>query len=610
MGRSRWSQSWSQSGTGLLLWMGVGTLLRFVFLGSLPPWTDECATVVFGLGNSFSTVPLDQLISSDALLEPLRLDPTRHFGDVMGQLRAESTHPPLYFGLAQLWMQTFGQSGELVSMTVARSLPAVLGMLSIPVGFGLSAIAFRSPLAAQWTAALLAVSPLNVFLAREARHYTLAVLLITVSLICFIRAIQHLQQQEKISLGLALGWIITNGLGIATHFFFGLSLMAQAIVFGVLALHQGQKDLRRLWAPSWRRLYGVALATAATALVWLPLIQEMQGHPATAWIYELDLGRRWILPPVQLLLWLLSLLIQLPSATTIGLPLWGLIGSALGLLGFLGWLIATLRRPLRNLVRGRSPEKIPTPQISAQVLGGYVLGCLGLFWLLTSGFGMDMARAPRFGFIYLVGAIAFLAALLTGDATGRPQDGIGTGQDERRFVPTRGWARLRNLLVPPFSLFILLIAGLLGSVTVITNTGYLQHHRADLITPLIIEAQQVEAQEPGRSPHAVMIASTHQHHGHTGRLMGIAWEMRRLGQPDPQFFLAHRDVPEEENYGRAIAQFTQQLRQQPRPFDLWLLNFHASLDTESLGCQRDERYRGYIGEYRYKRYRCDPGDQP
>ena len=37
----------------LLLWIGIGTIVRFAHLTAKPPWTDEFATLVFSLGHSF-----------------------------------------------------------------------------------------------------------------------------------------------------------------------------------------------------------------------------------------------------------------------------------------------------------------------------------------------------------------------------------------------------------------------------------------------------------------------------------------------------------------------------------------------------------------------------
>lgn len=80
----------------LLLWTMLGAILRFTNLEAKPPWADEWATLVFSLGHSFQTVPLDRVISLDTLLQPLQLDTTSQTGDAIKHLMEESTHPPFF----------------------------------------------------------------------------------------------------------------------------------------------------------------------------------------------------------------------------------------------------------------------------------------------------------------------------------------------------------------------------------------------------------------------------------------------------------------------------------------------------------------------------------
>ena len=78
----------------LLLWMVIGAILRFTNLTLKPLWIDEFATLVFSLGNSFQTVPLNQIITVDTLLQPLQPHSHKVIGDVIHSLLREDTHPP------------------------------------------------------------------------------------------------------------------------------------------------------------------------------------------------------------------------------------------------------------------------------------------------------------------------------------------------------------------------------------------------------------------------------------------------------------------------------------------------------------------------------------
>ncbi len=160
----------------LLLWTTLALGLRLTQLTAKSPWTDEFSTLVFSLGNSYRTVSLDRVVSLDELLQPLQVNSDANAIQVIQNLLTQSNHPPLYFVLAHWWMQLYGGSG-LVSLWVARSLSAIFGALSIPAIYLLGAFAFRSRLVGQIAAAMMAVSPYGIFLAQEARHYTLAILL-------------------------------------------------------------------------------------------------------------------------------------------------------------------------------------------------------------------------------------------------------------------------------------------------------------------------------------------------------------------------------------------------------------------------------------------------
>jgi uncharacterized membrane protein len=156
------------------LWLLIGTALRLTQLEAKPPWTDEFSTIVFSLGNSFHSVPLDQAIALDTLLQPIQPHPNAGVSDVLQHLFSETNHPPLYFVLSHWWMRLFPPGfGDLASVWAARSLSVLFGALSIPAIYGLTWLAFRSTLVSQLTAAVMAVSPYGVFIAQEARHYTL-----------------------------------------------------------------------------------------------------------------------------------------------------------------------------------------------------------------------------------------------------------------------------------------------------------------------------------------------------------------------------------------------------------------------------------------------------
>jgi len=106
---------------------------------------------------------------------------------------------PVYFVLTHLWMKLFPEGG-LVTLWAARSLSAILGAASIPAIFGMGWLVFAR-LVGQIAAAMMAVSPYGIYLAQEARHYTLAILLIIASLCCLVMATRAIHRRISTYMG-------------------------------------------------------------------------------------------------------------------------------------------------------------------------------------------------------------------------------------------------------------------------------------------------------------------------------------------------------------------------------------------------------------------------
>ncbi|WP_159789471.1 glycosyltransferase family 39 protein [Sodalinema gerasimenkoae] len=501
----------------LFAWFLLGLGIRLMGLGTLPPWTDECATLAFSLGNSFLEVPLNQLIAPELLLEPLQPSPGARLGEVWQHLMAESTHPPLYFFLTHLWLQPFiGASPERL-LWASRAFSALWGALTIPAMYGLGKRAFGSVTVAHLAAALMALSPLGVFLAQEARHYTLAILLAIASFYGFTLALDALVDPNSPARRWMWGWtslwILVNGLGIAVHYFFGLVPLMQGLVLGN---HWLQGRVPRTAKP-WRGVAVAALGTAATGLVWLPVWGRFVDSDLTDWVTDGQLG---VLDSLgRTLLWLISMVLMAPLDLFV-LPLWGLVLGAAGLLlalGALGYLLCRYRGKTRPQVR-----------IYWEVLITGLLLLLGL----TYSTGNDLTLAPRFFFPLLPVVLLLMAAMLES-----------------------AWQR------QPKQVFSLGLVALVGSLSVVTNLSYLQNHRGDRLAEMIQNTSDVP----------VVLATTHKHHGQTGRLQAIAWELRRLNfSPPLAVALAH---PDEQHYPTDV--LAQELATLSPPFDVWYVNFHA-----------------------------------
>ena len=539
----------------LLLWIGIGTIVRFKHLTAKPPWTDEFATLVFSLGHSFESVPPDRLISLADLMQPLQL-PAGDTAGVLRYLLSEDVHPPFYFVLANLWMRWFSTDSGLVSLGLARSLPAWLGVASIPAMFGLSWLLLRSIAVSQLATAMMALSPFGVYLAQEARHYTFGILWVIASLYCLVLAVRQLQQGRVLSIGLMLSWIVINGLGIASHYFFMISLTAIAIALVVFAIRRAGSDRALLLTAPWQRLYLVILGTAIAGTVWLPILKNVRSREITQWIQNnqplnwLDL----INPIAQSIATWTTMLVLLPVESD---QLSIIIAAAVGIVVFILWAIPQLYRSLK--------AQWIDPQTGwiVQVIGSVVLGAIALFFLVSYGFRTDLTRGARYNFVYFPAVVLLLGVSLA-----------GLWQHRKAAV------------------LIMLLFALLGDLTIANNLGYRKYYRPDVIVPWI----------QSQSPDPILIATTQQTLVQTGEMMGLGWQFL-ANRSEPQFLLAHeRQSPCESDCASTIA-LQQTIAQSPKAIDLWLVNFHAPVELGDR-CVLNAQPHPYASGYSYQHYRC------
>jgi uncharacterized membrane protein len=580
----------------LWAWMAIGAALRGWRLAADPPWTDEVATLVFSLGHSFRTVPLNQLLSLDTLMEPLRVDSMGNLGAVVQHLMTESTHPPLYFVLTHLWLRWLSAPAGWVDVGLARSLSAFWGVLAIPAISGLSRLFWRDGRVAPTAAALMALSPLGIYLAQDARHYTLAILWEIAGLVCGAIALRCLHHNTRLPNGLCLTWILVNALGLATHYFFGLFLTAQGMVLGAIyGLHltssiqaagSGAKVQNpAVQNPAWLGIGISILGTVASGLVWIPALTQSRDNELTHWVFVA--GRSgwdgWdpiVNTGISLMTMVLLLPIQnVPTGVMLGSGSL-VIGASLGL-----WLWVW-----------RGLQARWQKQSDRLVIGGLLgalAGAIALFLLLDYGFSTDLTRAFRYSFVYFPLVILAVA--------------IGVTAHIPRFP---GGPRALPLL--------LLLAGL-GGLTVASHLGYQKVHRPDRVAQTI-QQQALQQQAQG----ATIISIAHHTHGQTGRLMGVAWALAHAIPPSPtlgnlgnvtapgiaapgqaQFYLDHQRCDRPTTCDVPTPEFRQSLAQVARPFDVWLINFQGMADFGPQRCVFDQTLGTQRADgYRYQHYRC------
>jgi uncharacterized membrane protein len=584
----------------LFLWTAIAFILRFANLDLKPLWTDEFSTLVFSLGNSFRGVPIERAIDLSTLLQPLQFGSDADTADVLRNLLLESNHPPVYFMLAHWWMRLFGPSEDSL-VWIGRSLPALLGVTSVPAIYFLGKFAFSSRLVGQGAAAMMAVSPYGIYLAQEARHYTLGILLVIASLFCLALAAKKLQQRAPMPIWAVLLWVVVNCLGIAVHYFFALSLCAEAIALIAVMWHQFNEKLPidnshqpNIWQFQiiWR-LFAVAIGTLAGGLVWLPVfLSNKYGSELTNWIVSGDRTfLSWVNPIFQALAGWITVMSLLPVESP---NLVVVVASAIVMAIFLIWALPLLRGALKTSL------KTTNTRLGTVIFGGFVLGAIFLFFSFAYILGIDLTRGARYNFVYFPGVILLLGATLAviyNTPTAKSQ-----------------WFNLRAIEVPGKKAVVLILAmGFASGVTVNSNLGYRKYYKPDLLVPIIREFSKVP----------VLIATTQKTHVEIGELMGIGWEWERSSATDfladvtdvtdvrkkeevkafdsPLFLLVNqrRNAPE-----IVAGILDKTLSQLERPLDLWLVNFRAPVNLVGQKCQLESRQLPAVDGYEYQVYHC------
>ena len=538
----------------LCSWIIIGTALRFTNLELKPPWSDEWATLVFSLGNSFRTIPLNEVISLDVLLSPLRLDYSKTAQDTINNLLTESTHPPLYFVLNHWWLQLTGNNGSLVSIWWGRCFSALFGVAAIPGMFALGYLC-RSLVTAQIASALMAVSPFGVYLAQEARHYTLAILWVIASLACLVVVVK--KNHGRVGIAHLTSWIVINVLGVATHYFFALALVAQTLVLLTFWWRDVVIQKNSWLSLYWQRIYTAIIGTVAGCLPWLFLWRSIPDNQLTSWIYQENSWAKLYEPVGRILLWLITQTGLLPVE---GVSHVIAIASGMILLATLGWLFPFLLRGYKQL------KQNPDTNLTITIIERFLLSAIALILIITYTVGADLTLSSRFQFFYFPGWLLFLAIILS--------------------YP---WQKNKKAVI----VFILL--GICGSLTINHNLAFQKVERPDVVVPIMIEAYQ---QIP------VVIAIEHYTHGQTGEIMSLGWQFQKsIAQQQiawqPQFFLAHQTTASNEPI--LISNF----KLMSRPFQLWLVNFKSSSELVIPNCLPDDNYRRRATGYKYRLYNCN-----
>lgn len=297
----------------------IGVVFRFVNLNHKVFWHDEVYTVFRAAG--YVRTDIDRALFQNRVM-PIgdlqrfqQIKPGSTVADTVRSLAVEDPqHPPLYFLLTRWWMQRLGQPLTTIfgsSLTVTRSLPLLISLLAIPAVYALAWELFRSPDIGLLAAMLLALSPFDVLFAQTARQYSLLTVMVIVSQWLLLRALrltstahESFSRGARRGIGLAWAWYgAAVTIGLYTQPFFGLTLIAQGVLIGLL------------WWLDWhsfkrRDIAAFAIAVSGAIILYSPWLLVMVTNrqrvaDTTRWTQTaLDLGylaKLWLLSFTALL---------------------------------------------------------------------------------------------------------------------------------------------------------------------------------------------------------------------------------------------------------------------------------------------------------------------
>ncbi|MEH1779216.1 MAG: glycosyltransferase family 39 protein [Nostoc sp.] len=256
------SQNWIISKSWLrflmIIILVIGVFFRFVNLDRKIYWNDEVYSSlrISGYLESEMNDRLrnGRLVSLEDLQKYQYPNSEKNTIDtIKGLISEESQVVPLYFVILRFWVEWFGNS-----VAVIRSLSAFISLLTFPCLYWLCKELFGSSLIGWMSIALIAVSPIHVLYAQEARTYSLWIVAILISSIALLRA---MRLKTKVS------WCIyaaTLSLGFYSHLFFTWIALGQGVYVAVI-------ERLRLSKTSINYLFS-ALAGVITFLPWIWII--------------------------------------------------------------------------------------------------------------------------------------------------------------------------------------------------------------------------------------------------------------------------------------------------------------------------------------------------
>jgi uncharacterized membrane protein len=226
----------------LAIVIALGIFFRVVNLDQKIIDCDECITQVRAAAYEiYQGKSVEQAVQRDRVVTPeemARFQRIHAESSAIDTIKATATgapqHPPFYWLLIRFWMQAFGNSASAI-----RSLSVIFSVLTLPALYWLCWELFGSEVVGWIAIALVAVSPVHIFQAQNARPYSLWILLILVSSAALMRALRKGRKLDWVVYGIALS------LSLYTYLFSIFVLISHGIY---MILREGLRNTKELSA--------------------------------------------------------------------------------------------------------------------------------------------------------------------------------------------------------------------------------------------------------------------------------------------------------------------------------------------------------------------------
>jgi uncharacterized membrane protein len=544
----------------IFLMIVVGAAIRFYNLTLKVIWTDEVASIVYGLGNSFKDVPLNKIIDLATLLKPLEINDHHGLIDVLKYGFFEDFVPPLHFILLHTWILLFKTSDKLVSVFTARSLSVYLSIIAIPSMYWLAKSLFKTNRVVWlFSSLLITLSPYSIALAQDVRHYSLAIVFVILSLATFYYITEQVIYFNSLPIATICLLIGLNFLGIACHYFFIVVLISEVFALVILSLQYKFKLIVT-------KVFIVAFINLVTGLAWLPVyFLNDARNDLTAWlpdISKIDGLASLLLQPIVSSITMFFLL-PVESSNVITIIMLDVI--MLSTIFFVFLLIRESRNVL-NIKRDQIhffPIKFLTIYLSSSIIILIFICCF---------FKKNFLIAHRYHFVFFPALIILLSYFI-----------CRSFEDKYPYIKIKSMLIRRSLIL---SIFISIVFS--SSLCVINNLSFLKASRADMMAEVINASFS----------HNTLIVTTHKTLNDTSNLIALGWQFI----DDSHEKIAPRFLLDQSlNHDASDTTLQDILKTATHNTSLWLINYDGDIEIGNCSLKRNDTH---INGYHYKYYYC------